>query len=429
MNADSPSAVEQGPVHDASTTSQGQRAKSRSSTQSAFYRFVRKTHLWVAIIVAIPLLLRLVTGVALQVRKPVDWIQPTTEVGAARFEPAVSHAQILAAVKAESEMGVKGWSDIKQLDYRPKKGVVKIHNYHDLETQIDAKTGEVIRTSKRWNNLLARIHDGSEWGMRLWLFLPAALLIIYLWISGFYLGVVETLRKLRVRRKLKAQETHQTGASIGVSPRKRRFNLVRFCLRYHYWLAVIVLFPWILVTLSGLVLQLRYELPGVDPGLHQGVSSTPTLTYPQVVEIAATIPELRVQGLKDLWRIYTHPNSGVIAVRTEHGIRAQLDASTGAVLNVETYERDFWEDLHQGLIGRHKLRDGSFFGSIEIDLRFWFFLPIHLFGLLLWLTGVLYFLKTTFARKKPKRERVSTAMMADADDADMESIQQPIGGD
>ncbi len=425
MSSVAPSVTEQKSVHDAKTTAQVRTDESAKSTLSAVYRFVRKTHLWVSIIVALPLLLRLLTGVALQVRKPVDWIQPTTEVGVVRYDPDVAHAQILAAVKGVPEMRVENWSDIKQLDYRPKKGVVKVHNYHDIETQVDAKTGEVIRTDKRWNNLFARIHDGSEWGMRLWFFLPAALLIIYLWISGFYLGINETIRKLRARRQRKVQQAIQADMGIRTSSRKRPFNLVRFCLRYHYWLAVIVLFPWMLVTLSGLALQLRYELPGVDPGLHQGVSLTPTLTYPQVVEIAATIPELQVLELKDIWRIYTHPNSGVIAVRTEHGVRAQLDASTGSVLTVEAYGRDFWEDLHQGLIGRHQLQSGGPFGSLEIDLRFWLFLPVHLAAVLLWLTGVIYFLKTTFAQRKPRKARAATRVV----DEEMEPIEQPTGGD
>lgn len=428
MSSVASSVTEQKSAHDSSSLAQVTQDTVVKRTHSAVYRFVRKTHLWVSIIVALPLLLRLVTGVALQVRKPVDFIQPTTEVGVARYEPEVTHAQILAALKAVPEMRVDGWKDVKQIDYRPKKGVLKIHNYHDLETQVDAKTGEVIRTSKRWNNLLARIHDGSEWGMRLWFFLPAGLLIIYLWMSGFYLGIMETLRKLRVRRQRKAQEALQAGIGAPTPLRKRPFNLVRFCLRYHYWLAVLVLFPWMLVTLSGLVLQLRYELPHVDPGLLQGVDTTPTLTYPRVVEIATTIPELQVQKFKDIWRIYTHPNSGVIAVRTRHGVRVQLDATSGRVLTVEKYERDFWEDLHQGLIGRHKLRSGSPFGPLDADLRFVFFLPIHVLALLLWLTGVIYFMKTTLSRKKPRKDRVPAAAES-PEDADLEPAQQPIGGD
>ncbi len=428
MSSVASSVTEQKSAHDSSAPTEVTQDTITRRAHSSVYSFVRKTHLWVSIIVALPLLLRLVTGVALQVRKPVDFIQPTTEVGVARYEPEVTHAQILAALKTVPEMRVDSWKDVKQIDYRPKKGVLKVHNYHDLETQVDAKTGEVIRTSKRWNNLLARIHDGSEWGMRLWFFLPAGLLIIYLWISGFYLGIIETLRKLRVRRQRKAQEALQASIGAPTVSVKRPFNLIRFCLRYHYWLAVLVLFPWMLVTVSGLVLQLRYELPHVDPGLHQGVSTTPTLPYRRVVEIASTIPELRVQGLKDLWRIYTHPNSGVIAVRTEHGIRAQLDASTGAVLIVEDYERDFWEDLHQGLIGRHTLRSGSPFGSLDVDLRFVLFLPIHSLALLLWLTGVLYFMNTTFARKKPRSNRVRAAADT-AEDAELEPAQQGMGGD
>ncbi|MDH3315437.1 MAG: PepSY domain-containing protein [Gammaproteobacteria bacterium] len=428
MNADAPPVPVQKPVRDAKRTAQGQHETPKNRTHGAVYRLVRKTHLWVAIIVALPLLLLLVTGVALQVRKPVDWIQPTTEVGVARYDPGVGHAQILAAAKAVPEMRVEDWSDIAALDYRPKNGIIKVRNHDDLETQVDAKTGEVIRTGRRWNNLIARVHDGSEWGMRLWFFLPAGLLIVYLWISGFYLAVMETSRKLRARRQRKARQEIESGPRAGVSSHRRSFNLLSFCLRYHYWLAVIVILPWMLVTSSGLVLQLRTELPGVDPGLHQGVGSTPALSYPRVLDIATTIPELQVQRWKDIWRIYTHPGEGVITVRTRRGVRAQLDASTGKVLAVEPYSRDFWEDLHEGLIGRHQPRSGSPFGSLQVDLRFWVFLPVQLIAVLLWLTGVIYFLKTTFAKQKSGMARDSSPAAA-WQDTNIEPMQQPSGGD
>lgn len=428
MNADAPSVPVQASVRDENRTAQGEYETLIIRTHPAVYRFVRKTHLWVAIIVALPLLLLLVTGVALQVRKPVDWIQPTTDVGVARYDPEVNPAQIFAAVKAVPEMRVEHWSDIVALDYRPKNGIIKVRNHDDLETQVDANTGEVIRTGRRWNNLIARVHDGSQWGMRLWVFLPAALLIVYLLISGFYLGVMETSRKLRTRRQRKARQAMESETRAGVSSRKRPFNLLSFCLRYHYWFAVIVILPWMLVISSGLVLQLRSELPGVDPGLQQGVVSTPALPYQRVLDIATTIPELQVREWDDIWRIYTYPGNGVMTVRTRRGVRAQLDASTGKVLAVEPYSRDFWEDLHEGLIGRHQPRTGSLFGSLQVDLRFWVFLPIELIALLLWLTGVIYFLKTTFAKQTHGMARDSSPAAA-PEDPDMEPIQQPSGGD
>ncbi len=428
MNADAPSVPVQAPVRDANQTAQGEYETSINRTHAAVYRFVRKTHLWVAIIIALPLLLLLVTGVALQVRKPVDWIQPTTEVGVVQYNPGLDPAQILAAVKAVPEMRVEHWNDIAALDFRPKNGIIKIRNHDDLETQVDAHTGEVIKSGRRWNNLIARVHDGSEWGMRLWLFLPVALLIVYLSISGFYLGVMETSRKLRTRRQRKARQAIESEPRAGVSSHKRSFNLLSFCLRYHYWFAVIVILPWMLVISSGLMLQLRSEIPGVDPGLQQAVGSTPTLSYPRVLDIATTIPELQVQKWDDIWRIYTYPGNGVMTVRTQRGVRAQLDASTGKVLAVEPYSRDFWEDLHEGLIGRHQPHTGSPFGSLQVDLRFWLFLPVQLIVLLLWLTGVIYFLKTTLAKKTPGIARESSPAAA-REDADIEPVHQPSGGD
>ena len=40
--------------------------------------FFRKTHRWGAVLVAVPFLLVLVSGLLLQVKKQVPWVQPAT---------------------------------------------------------------------------------------------------------------------------------------------------------------------------------------------------------------------------------------------------------------------------------------------------------------------------------------------------------------
>lgn len=427
MSSRAPSITAHTPARNARRNNRQKPSASAASARGAFHRIVRKTHLWVAVIVALPLLLRLVTGITLQVRKPVDFIQPTTEVGVSKYDPAVTHAQILAAVKEVPEMRVRSWDDIKAIDYRPKKNIIKVRNHTEFESQIDAKTGVIVKSGRRWNDTIARWHDGSEWGMRLWLFFPLALLIVYLWISGLYLAIVETVRKIPTGRRQSDPPLKPHGATTSAPKRGRRFNLAAFCLRYHYWLAVIVIFPWMLVTVSGLALQLRYELPGIDPGLQRGTQTVPTLSYAQVLDIAATTPGFDVRQWKDVWRVYTHPGQGVIAVRTKRGLRAQFDAATGEVLTVAEFTRDFWEDLHQGIIGRHELPSGRPFGDLEVDLRFWLFLPIHFVTLLLWLTGLIYFLRTKIFKRRVHRNRFES-QAADYDDLGVDGSYQTSSG-
>ncbi len=43
--------------------------------------WVRKLHRWGALITVVPLVLVIVTGIILQVKKQVDWVQPPTQKG------------------------------------------------------------------------------------------------------------------------------------------------------------------------------------------------------------------------------------------------------------------------------------------------------------------------------------------------------------
>ena len=65
----------------------------------------RWSHKWIALIIALFFIFKIATGVFLQLRKPVDWIQPPTQegVGYEEYDPAITHAQILAAAKSVPE--------------------------------------------------------------------------------------------------------------------------------------------------------------------------------------------------------------------------------------------------------------------------------------------------------------------------------------
>jgi uncharacterized iron-regulated membrane protein len=362
---------------------------------------LRVTHKWIAIAVAAPLILVIGTGIFLQVRKPVEWIQPGSARGSATFEPAVSPGQVLDAVRGVPRMQVQTWDDLKVLDYRPRKGIIKVRTPEEFETQVDAKTGEVIKSGQRLNDIVMKIHDGSSWGARLWLMLPAAVLTLYLLLSGIYMGVTSARTRWRQWRHGGRPRERQRGAML----HQRSFNLSRFCLKYHFWIALIVMVPWLFVVGSGIVLQLRHEIPGVYPEMERGSSSTPVLEYQTVLDIAKTIPELKVKGWSNIWRIYTYPQRGVMQIRTKLGVSAQIDAATGEILKVGARSADFWEDVHEGIFGRHHLQSGSPFGTKTVRLALAVFLPIHVIALFMWITGVVYFVRTVLVPKRRRKRR------------------------
>ena len=85
------------------------------------------------------------------------------------------------------EAEIQGWQDIKRIDVRPNKGVLKIQNIHNnWEVQLDASSGKVLSVAYRRSDTIEALHDGSWFfdAAKLWLFLPVALILLTLWMSG-----------------------------------------------------------------------------------------------------------------------------------------------------------------------------------------------------------------------------------------------------
>ncbi|HKB03315.1 MAG TPA: PepSY domain-containing protein [Gemmataceae bacterium] len=150
--------------------------------------WTRKTPRWGAILVALPFLLVILTGLMLQLKKDWTWVQPPTKRGTGDV-PQVSFDTILAAAKSVPEAGVESWADVDRLDVRPDRGLVKVQAKSGWEVQVDTGTGQVLQTAYRRSDLIETLHDGSWFGDRakLWVFLPVVVIVLGLWVTGVYL--------------------------------------------------------------------------------------------------------------------------------------------------------------------------------------------------------------------------------------------------
>lgn len=163
---------------------------------------VRKLHYWVTPAIAFPFLVVIISGLLLQVKKEITWIQPATAQVSQIGDPQVSWDQILTSLKAHPELKVDSWQDIKRLDVRPSKGLAKIHLKPDLEVQVTLHDGQILQIAQRRSDLIESLHDGSwfaDWA-KLGLFLPSGILVLFLWVSGVILFVLPIYLK---RRRLK----------------------------------------------------------------------------------------------------------------------------------------------------------------------------------------------------------------------------------
>jgi hypothetical protein len=148
----------------------------------------RKTHYWGAAIIAAPVAVIIGSGLLLQLKKHVAWIQPPTQRGAAG-PPAITFDAILEAAKSVPEAAVSGWEQIDRLDVQPQRGLIKIHATNHVEIQIDHASGKVLQVAHRRSDLIEDIHDGSFFhdSAKLWIFLPTAAGLLMLWGTGVYL--------------------------------------------------------------------------------------------------------------------------------------------------------------------------------------------------------------------------------------------------
>ena len=160
----------------------------------------RKIHYWLSIGIAIPVLIVIVSGILLQVKKQLSWVQPTEQKGKSKTAE-ISLPQVLEISKTVAEAEIRTWDDIHRLDVRPSRGLLKVSAKNQWEIQIDTQTGEILQVAYRRSDLIESIHDGSFFhdSVKMWIFLPSGIILLLLWLTGIYLFILP----IWVKRKRK----------------------------------------------------------------------------------------------------------------------------------------------------------------------------------------------------------------------------------
>lgn len=173
---------------------------------ASFRKNSRSIHLWLSLVIFIPVIIVIASGLLLQVKKEFDWIQPPTQKvqkvqKGQNSAPTLPFEGVLDAVKQVPQVNLNSWDDIDRLDVRPGKGIIKVRGKNHWEVQLDAQSGDVLQVAYRRTDTIEAIHDGSWFfeGAKLWLFLPAALLLFVLWVTG--LVMLYTTLKSKYRKK------------------------------------------------------------------------------------------------------------------------------------------------------------------------------------------------------------------------------------
>ena len=143
----------------------------------------------------------LITGILLQLKKDVDWIQPPTMIGENIQNLSLSFDKILDISSSVGEANISSWEDVDRLDVRPNKGIVKVRAKNNWEIQIDTFTGEVIQTAYRRSDIIEKLHDCSWFNdkIKLWVFFPSGVILLGLWLTGVYMLIRPYYVKLKRR--------------------------------------------------------------------------------------------------------------------------------------------------------------------------------------------------------------------------------------
>ncbi len=159
----------------------------------------RRVHYWLSLVVALPLVVMAVTGLLLQFKKQLPWVQPTEQRGSGGT-PSVTLDRVLEICRGIPQAEVKSWDDISRIDVRPSRGMLKVSTANSTEVQIDLATGEVLQVAHRRSDMLEAIHDGSWFhtAVKFGVFVPAGVSLLVLWLTGLVLFIVPYL--IRARR-------------------------------------------------------------------------------------------------------------------------------------------------------------------------------------------------------------------------------------
>jgi uncharacterized iron-regulated membrane protein len=195
----------------------------------------RKVHYWASALVALPVLVILLSGLVLQLKKQWTWVQPPEQRGSGTV-PALDLEGILASVRGVPELAVSSWDDVNRIDVRPSRGMAKVWLHSGWEAQVDLGSGRVLQSAYRRSDLIESIHDGSffagDWS-KLGLFLPSGAVLLLLWASGLWMFGLPLwakgkrwlrARAVPARSPLRPAALEEPAAALAPAQKRRRIS-------------------------------------------------------------------------------------------------------------------------------------------------------------------------------------------------------------
>jgi uncharacterized iron-regulated membrane protein len=143
--------------------------------------------------------------------------------------------------------------------------------------------------------------------------------------------------------------------------------------KYHRIISILIFIPFFVVVITGLILQVRQEVEGIQPKAvtMESVPDKKLLTLEEII-LASKIPSSEID------QIIFRPGKYHLAIRVKDGRELQLHPQTGEVLKSAPRLTGLLIELHQG----------SYFSSFA---QYGIFLPTGLGVLFLLISGLMIY--------------------------------------
>lgn len=157
------------------------------------------------------------TGFILANKDRWAWVKPGTAQGSSSWgERSLSLAEIARIACAQGHAELKSPEDVERIELHAGKGVAKVRSKEGfLEVQVDAVTGKVLLTGRRWDQLTENIHDLRFFGVawRDYALPVVAVGLFSLSCSGVAMFLTPVIRRKRHQRAQKESESQKTESS------------------------------------------------------------------------------------------------------------------------------------------------------------------------------------------------------------------------
>ena len=132
---------------------------------------------------------------------------------------------------------------------------------------------------------------------------------------------------------------------------------------WHRWISIVTLPAFSVMLLTGVLLATRGFNPWLQPTYADSKFALET-SFAKILETAQSVPEAQIKSWQDVSQIDIRPKTGLIRVRSKHGMyELQINGASGELVATSVRRVSWITAIHEGAYFGPWVRYGLFFTS------------------------------------------------------------------